>query len=185
MFHKAGNHSSTAPQRLLQAASGEHFLMSVIHQLVRIWQSLLSALRSLFFATVLCHVRDSCVCCLRWFHSKWHQPMGKTTALQTNGSLFQHLHGRFSSTEISLGTTDSQSFQSRHAEVKVRGMPFLLRADSSAVKSPSKENTLKSMPLEMTSSEKTHSANRDGRCKAVQEAAPSCLSQHSPTVFAQ
>lgn len=57
----------------------------------------------------------------------------------------------FSSTKLSLGTTDSQSFQSRHAEVKVQGMLFLPGADSSAVKSPSKENTLKSMPLKMTS----------------------------------
>lgn len=80
----------------------------------------------------------------------------------------------FSSTKLSLGTFDSQSFQSRHAEVKVQGMPFLLGADSSTVKSPSKENTLKSMPLKMTSSEKTHSANRDGQSKAVQEATSSC-----------
>lgn len=57
----------------------------------------------------------------------------------------------FSSTKLSLGTTDSQSFQSRHAEVKVQGMPFLPGADSSAVKPPPKENTLKSMPLRMTS----------------------------------
>lgn len=41
-----------------------------------------------------CARSASCVCCLRWFHSKWHLSMGKRRILQTNGLLFQHLHGR-------------------------------------------------------------------------------------------
>lgn len=94
---------------------------------------------------MLCNVRESCVWCLRWFHSKWHLSMGKTAILQTNGLILSALaregsKERFSSTKFSLGTTDSQSFQSRHSEVKVQGMPFLLGADSSTVKLPSKEN---------------------------------------------
>jgi len=129
---------------------------------------------------VLCNIRESCVCCLRWFHSKWHLSTGKKDNNSPNKWLILSAVAwwgskeRFSSTKLSLGTIDSQSFQSRHAEVKVQGMPFLLGADSSAVKSPSKENTLKSMPLKMTSPKKTHSANRDGQSKAVQEATSSC-----------
>lgn len=53
-------------------------------------------------------------------------------------------------------------------------MPFLLGASSFSVKSPAKENTLKSMPLKMTSSKKTHPENRGGQSKAVDEAASSC-----------
>lgn len=86
---------SVAPPRLSWAASCEHSLISVTHQLMNVWKSPLcqGTLKSLPLPWG-CTRSVSCVCCLGWFHSKWHLSMGKRRTLQTNGSLFQHLHRR-------------------------------------------------------------------------------------------
>lgn len=119
-----------------------------------------------------CAISLSYTSCLRWFHSKLHPSLGKTTILHANGSSFRHLLWKRSKErfceQIPLWILLTSSVNTSQS------MPFLLGAHSSTVESSSKENTLKSTLLDMTSPEKMCSANRDGQSKAAQEATPSC-----------